>query len=125
MEFEQVAPEAIAEQTPAPVDDALDADPLSINFGRRKDSRPTATEGMLAGTTIDWLIAFPVEARPKALCDRFAHVANRLARDWSDTARSAQSLQALVGDARWGSAGFPAQVQGELQRMLQFLGGAR
>ena len=125
MEFEQVAPEAIAEQTPAPVDDALDVDPLSINFGRRKDSRPTATEGMLAGTTIDWLIAFPVEARPKALCDRFAHVANRLARDWSDTARSAQSLQALVGDARWGSAGFPAQVQGELQRMLQFLGGAR
>ena len=125
MEFEQVAPEAIAEQTPAPVDDALDADPLSINFGRRKDSRPTATEGMLAGTTIDWLIAFPLDVRPKALCERFPHVANRLARDWSDTARSAQSLQALVGDARWGSAGFPAQVQGELQRMLQFLGGAR
>ena len=125
MEFEPVEPRAIAEPAQAPVDEMLDTDPLSIRFGRRKDVRTTATEGMLAGTTIDWLIAFPVEARPKALCDRFAHVANRLARDWSDTARSAQSLQALVGDARWGSAGFPAQVQGELQRMLQFLGGAR
>jgi len=121
IEFEHVEPEPIVKQVRAPVDDALDTDPLSINFDRRKDSKPSSTERMLAGATIDWLIGFPAESRPKALCERFPHVANRLAKDWPDRARSAQSLQVLAADARWGSAGFPAQVQGELQRILQQL----
>lgn len=119
IEFEQVVPETVAKPEQAPVDDTLDADPLSINFGRHKDSKPSPAERMLAGATIDWLVAFPVDARPKALCERFPHVANRLAQEWSHAARSARSLQVLAGDARWGSAGFPAQVQGELQRMLK------
>ncbi len=106
-------------------DDAIVTDPLSINFDRRKDNTPTSAESLLAGTTIDWLIAFPVDARPKALCERFPHVANRLAAGWSDAVRSAQSLQVLAGDARWGSPGFPAQVQGELQRMLLQLAGVQ
>jgi hypothetical protein len=125
IEFEQIeiAPPAAqpAASAAAPVDEKIEADALSINYGREKDVKPTAAERMLAGTTIDWLIAFPLEARPKALCDRFPHVANRLARDWSDKASSARSLQALAADARWGSAGFPAQVQGELQRLLALL----
>ena len=121
IEFEQIAPEAVAKQLNASADDELDSDPLSVNFDSRKDRRPTSVEGMLAGATIDWLIAFPVESRPKALCERFPHVANRLANDWSDAVRSAQSLQLLADDARWGSPGFPAQVQSELRRMLQHL----
>ncbi|WP_372526406.1 hypothetical protein [Piscinibacter sp.] len=125
IEFDQVEPEPVATPVHVPVDDALDTDPLSINFERRKDCKPTAAERMLAGTTIDWLVAFPVESRPKALCDRFPHVANRLATDWSHAARSAQSLQVLAGDARWGAAGFPAQVQGELQRLLKQLTGVQ
>jgi hypothetical protein len=119
IEFEQIAPEALIEKAKAPVDDAMDGDPLSINFGRRKDHKPAAAERMLAGSTIDWLVAFPIPARPKALCERYPHVANRLALNWQDKAGSARSLQTLIGDARWGSAGFPAQVQGELQRLLQ------
>jgi hypothetical protein len=119
IEFERIEPAAVAKQMQEPVEDPLDHDPLSINFGRRKDTKPTATERMLAGTTIDWLVAFPAESRPKALCERFPHVANRLAQDWSHPARSRQSLQVLAGDARWGSAGFPAQVQGELNRLLR------
>jgi hypothetical protein len=108
---------------PAPAaDDKIDLDPLSINFGREKAHRPAATERMLAGTTIDWLIAFPMEARPKALCERFPHVANRLAHSWADRARARASLEALVADGRWGSAGYPAMVQGELRRLLERLG---
>jgi hypothetical protein len=118
IEFEHVELNALVDKPNAPVDEALDTDPLSVNFGRKKDSKPTAAERTLAGTTIDWLIAFPADARPKALCDRFPHVANRLAADWPNRARSAQSLQVLTDDARWGSTGFPAQVQGELKRML-------
>ena len=111
----------VATAAAAPVDDKMDTDPLSINFEREKAAKPTAAERMLAGATIDWLIAFPFESRPKALCERFPHVANRLARSWKDKPLSTQSLQALTGDARWGSAGFPAQVQGELQRLLALL----
>ncbi|WP_341892173.1 hypothetical protein [Variovorax sp. YR752] len=106
----------------APVDDRIDTDPLSINFGREKAHKPLSTERMLAGTTIDWLISFPMEARPKALCDKYPHVANRLAQGWADKPASRQSVQALVDDTRWGSAGFAAQVQGELQRLLVGLG---
>jgi hypothetical protein len=125
IEFEQVAFEApaakpVQAQVPQ-VDPSIDADPLSVTFGRKKDDKPSAAERMLAGATIDWLVAFPNEARPKALCERFAHVANRLAKEWPNAARSVQSLNTLIADARWGSAGFPAQVQGELKRLLQRL----
>lgn len=124
IEFEQVEPEAVAREMNAPAEDTVggpDADPLSINFGRAKDSKPSAAERMLAGTTIDWLIAFPAESRPKVLCDRFPHVANRLAKEWSHKAHSAKSVHELATDARWGGAGFPAQVQGELQKLLHQL----
>jgi hypothetical protein len=124
IEFEPVEPEAVAKQAVAPADAAIDTDALSINFGRRKDHRPASTERMLAGTTIDWLVAFAMESRPKALCERYPHVANRLASDWAHTTRSTLSLQVLADDERWGSPGFPAQVQGELQRLLQLLKGA-
>jgi len=118
IEFEQLEPVAVAEQTKAPVDDGLDNDPFSVTFGRSNDDKPSAAERMIAGATIDWLVALPNESRPKALCERFPHVANRLAREWPNAARSQQSLQVLTDDARWGSAGFPLQVQGELRRML-------
>ena len=121
IDFEPLEPAAVAKEVNAPPDDGIDRDPLSINFGRMKDHRPTSIERMLAGTTIDWLVAFPAALRPKALCDRYPHVANRLAQDWSHPARSTQSLQLLADDPRWGSAGFPGQVQGELQRLLRDL----
>jgi hypothetical protein len=125
VEFEAIEPEELIEQAQAQsADESLDTDPLSINFQRSKETKPTTAERMLAGNTIDWLLAFPAEARPKALCERYPHVANRLAQSWSNQKQSAQSLQLLVGDERWGSAGFPAQVQGELQRVLKNLGGA-
>ena len=107
----------------APVDDTIDGDPLSINFGREKLHKPLSTERMLAGTTIDWLISFPMEARPKALCDKYPHVANRLAAGWADKTAARGSLQVLADDKRWGTAGYPAQVQGELQRLLVRLAG--
>ncbi len=126
IEFEQVvfeAPAAKPAQAEAPpVDASIDADPLSVTFGRKKEEKASAAERMLAGATIDWLVAFPNDARPKALCERYPHVANRLAKDWPNASRSAQTLNALIADTRWGSTGFPAQVQGELKRLLLQLG---
>lgn len=128
IEFEQVAfeappPEAAAPAAPA--DEGIDRDALSINFGRAKDHKPAPTERMLAGHAIDWLIAFPTNARPKALCDRFPWVANRLATEWKNTVRSAASVQALLADARWGSAGFPVQVHSELKSLAAAIGTKR
>jgi hypothetical protein len=121
IEFEQVAfeatPPAAAPAPAAPADDGIDRDALSINFGRAKDHKSASTERMLAGYAIDWLIAFPANARPKSLCDRFPWVANRLASQWKNASDSAASVQALLADARWGSAGFPVQVQGELKQL--------
>lgn len=115
-------PIAPAAAPAAAVDDKIDHDPLSINFGREKVHKPAATERMLAGTTIDWLIAFPMDARPKALCEKYPHVANRLAQQWGDKDAARASLHALVDDKRWGSAGFPALVQGELRKLLALAG---
>lgn len=129
IEFEPVAfeapPRAAATAPAAPVDDSIDRDVLSINFGRAKDHKPAATDRMLAGYAIDWLIGFPANARPKSLCDRFPWVANRLAGEWKNAPASAASVQALIGDARWGSAGFPVQVQGELKSLAAAIGAQR
>lgn len=124
IDFEPVAiSAATAPAAPAALaDEKIDRDPLSINFGREKVHKPSSTERMLAGTTIDWLIAFPMEARPKAMCEKYPHLANRVAREWADPAAAKRSLQELVADTRWGSTGFPAQVQGELERLLKRLG---
>jgi hypothetical protein len=124
IEFESVAIESVPETPKAPVDDTIDADPLSINFERKKDFKPTSAERVLAGETIDWLVSFAPDARPKALCERYAHVANRLAKQWRDKPRSGQSLTALVSDPRWGTAGYPAQVQDELSRLLKIVASA-
>mgnify|MGYP001331337337 CR=1 FL=1 len=122
IDFEPVAIPAATAPAAAPVDDKIDHDPLSINFGRDKLHKPAAAERMLAGTTIDWLIAFPMQARPKALCEKYPHVANRLARQWRHAAQARDDVQALVDDARWGTAGYPALVQAELRRLLAQLG---
>lgn len=125
IEFEAVPiPSVTATAAPAaaPVDDKMDTDPLSINFGREKVHKPLATERMLAGPTIDWLISFPMDARPKALCDKYPHVSNRLAAGWADKAGSRAGLQALVDDPRWGTAGYPAMVQSELRKLLTLAG---
>jgi hypothetical protein len=124
LEFEHIELESMMRKEEAlmqgrpPTDDKTDRDLLSINFGHARDRVPGATERMLGGAAIDWMLAFPASARPKALCERFPHVANRLAAGWTDGALSTQALQQLVDDLRWGGVGFPAQVQGELRQLL-------
>lgn len=126
IEFEPVEPVVLVQQSAkAAVDETLDNDPLSPVFGQKKGSKPVAGDHMLAGTTIDWFVALPAAARPKALCERYPHVANRLARDWKIAALAVAQVQTLAGDPRWGSAGYPGLIQDELQRLLQHLGAAQ
>lgn len=105
----------------AGVDDGIERDALSINFGRRKDHKPAPAERMLAGEAIDWFVALGADRRPKALSQNFPHVANRLAAQWAQPSQARGSLQILADDKRWGQPGFPAQVQLELRRLLEAL----
>jgi hypothetical protein len=50
-------------------------------------------------------------------------VANRLAQGWTHVARSMVAVKQLAEDARWGSVGYPAGVQLELQRLFKLLTG--
>ena len=125
IEFEVLEPAQVARDLDKPeAEEGPVSDPLSVIFGRSKDSKQPASERMVAGTTIDWLLRFQPELRPKVLCERFAHVANRLAAEWADKAASVQSLQQLVDDPRWGTPGFAGQVQTELTRLLALRQGA-
>lgn len=121
IDFEVLKPELVAAALKEPEAEAIVTDPLSIDFGRTKGSKQAVGERMLAGSTIDWLLAIEPALRPKRLCERYPHVANRLAGAWTNEPASIQSLQQLEDDARWGSTGYPAQVQTELQRLLQAL----
>jgi len=122
LEFEHIEVESLIRKnraTGSTDDDKIDADPLSINFGRAKDHVAAPAEALLEGPTIDWLVSFPMGARPKALCERYPHVANRLARAWSDAESSMRLVRQLAADPRWGSVGHPALIQDELKRLLQ------
>ena len=122
LEFEHIEVESLIRKnraTGSAADDKIDADPLSINFGREKDHAAAPAEARLSGPTIDWLVSFPMGARPKALCERYPHVANRLARAWSDADSAMHSVRQLAADPRWGSVGYPALIQDELKRLLQ------
>lgn len=126
IEFEAIEPEVLVKQreTEGVPEENIDRDPLSINFGRAKGTKPSGAERMLSSAAMDWFIAFGADARPKALCDQYAHVANRLAGEWSQRAQARRSVEALIADARWGKPGFPALVRDELQRLLARLDAA-
>jgi hypothetical protein len=119
IEFEAIDPAALAHSIPEAVvvDDGIDRDGLSVNFGRRKDTKVASADRMLTGAAIDWFLAFGAESRPKALCDHYPHVANRLAAHWAERAQRRAALEQLVADPRWGTAGYPVQVRSELQRL--------
>ena len=84
---------------------------------RRRQTIPS--DKALAGTTIDWLLALPSDVRPKALCDRFPRIANKIAMHWGDHARATAALKYLLTDERGGRRGFGLEVEAELRRLLR------
>lgn len=71
----------------------------------------------LTGTTRLWLRRMPWRQRPLALCERYPHVANRLAWCWHDPAQREQVFEDLLHDRRGGRRGFPTPVLRELERL--------
>ena len=71
----------------------------------------------LTGKAIDWMLALPPEARPKALCEQFPRIANHLADGWDDLPNIRIALMRLLADERGGRKGFSLQIEQEIGRL--------
>lgn len=80
--------------------------------------RPLApSDRALTGKAIDWLMALPARARPKALSEQYPRIANHLAVHWGDLACTQLGLMRLLADERGGRKGFSLQIEQEIGRL--------
>lgn len=83
--------------------------------------RPGRVEDrVLLRDTQQWLGSLPRGVRPVALPQKYARIANELARLWHDEAALHDYLEDLLVDRRGGRQGFPALVQEELRALCLF-----
>jgi hypothetical protein len=89
-----------------------------------RQRRPTLpSDRALSGQTIQWLLALPLEMRPKALVDQFPRIANRLADAWPRPVELEALLQELLIDRRGRRRGFPPEVAAELEALCAHVAG--
>ena len=90
---------------------------------RRRKSQPA--DRALTGAALDWLIKLPPAVRPQALCEQFPRIANVIAEAWNDGAAGDRLFARLLTDDRGGRHGFPADIDQELRRLVDFRAGRR
>jgi hypothetical protein len=73
----------------------------------------TATEPLNDQTTL-WMTELPDSVRPRQLALRYARLANRLCKLWSEPQKCERLLDDLMIDRRGGRKGFPLQIANEL-----------
>jgi hypothetical protein len=77
----------------------------------------TASDRALTGKGIDWMLALPHEARPKALAEQYPRIANHLAEHWHDLWGTRMALMRLLADERGARKGFSLQIEQEIGRL--------
>lgn len=77
----------------------------------------TATDRALSGQGIDWMLALPTPARPKALSEQYPRIVNHLAERWHDLPSTRLALMRLLADERGGRKGFSLQIEQEIGRL--------
>jgi hypothetical protein len=77
----------------------------------------TPSDRALTGKAIDWLMALPAIARPKALSEQYPRIANHLADHWSDLACAQLAMMRLLADERGSRKGFSLQIEQEIGRL--------
>jgi hypothetical protein len=77
----------------------------------------TPSDRALTGKAIDWLMALPVSARPKALSEQFPRIANHLADHWRNPISTQLALMRLLADERGSRKGFSLQIEQEVGRL--------
>lgn len=111
LEFERVsltdARKALEETGPA----AYAAPKKSENWDEKRSQTPTEP---LNDETNAWMAELPESVRPMQLALRYARLANRLCKAWSEPAKFDRLLDDLMIDRRGTRKGFPLQVATEL-----------
>lgn len=82
--------------------------------------RPQSEQMRLSAQATAWCGQLPEFARPKVLCARHPHVANRLATLWSEPEACVSLLESLLIDARGGRSGFAPSVRAEIVRLERY-----
>jgi len=81
----------------------------------------SAADRALTGKAIDWMLALPVHARPKALCEQFPRIANHLADIWDNPRDTQLVLMRLLADERGNRKGFSLQIEQEIGRLAAYV----
>jgi hypothetical protein len=103
----------VAEQSVA----AANVERLMPGYWEEQRRKSTPSDRALTGAGIDWVLALPTEARPKALCEQFPRIANHLAEHWHDLPNTQLALMRLLADERGQRKGFSLQIQQEIGRL--------
>ena len=93
---------------------------LAPGYWEQRRRKALVTDRALTGAALDWLIKLPPEVRPKVLCEQFPRVANVIADAWNDGPAGDRLFVRLLGDDRGGRRGFPADIEHELKRLVDF-----
>lgn len=111
LEFEKVslndARKALEETGPA----AYAARTKPENWEEKRTQAPAEP---LSDEANAWLADLPESVRPRQLALRYARLANRLCKVWSEPLKCERLLDDLMMDRRGGRKGFPLQVANEL-----------
>jgi hypothetical protein len=81
----------------------------------------SAADRALTGKSIDWLLALPANARPKALCEQFPRIANHLSDIWDNPRDTQLVLIRLLADERGTRKGFSLQIEQEIGRLAAYV----
>ncbi len=81
----------------------------------------TPSDRALTGKGIDWMLALPSNARPKALCEQFPRIANHLADIWVNPRDTQLVLMRLLADERGHRKGFSLQIEQEIGRLAAYV----
>lgn len=81
----------------------------------------TPADRALTGKAIDWMLALPSNARPKALCEQYPRIANHLADIWSNPLDTQLVLMRLLADERGHRKGFSLQIEQEIGRLAAYV----
>jgi hypothetical protein len=87
------------------------------DWEKARKSRPA---DYLLPTSLAWFKSLPPEVRPVALVDKYARIANLIARHWHDYAACTTYFDELLHDRRGGRKGFPSEVYQELRSLHDY-----
>ncbi len=90
---------------------------MQPEFWQKRRRASMATDRALTGRSLEWLMQLPAALRPRALCDRFPRIVNRISESWADIEQSRSMFDRLLNDRRTGRRGFPADVLREIEAL--------